>query len=44
MVCHLILNRHEPQYGFQLKDQMEHQVFGKGTITEVDARPRTYVV
>lgn len=33
-----------PADGFQIDDQVEHPVFGKGVITEVDARSRTYVV
>ena len=44
MVCHLILNRHVPSDGIPLNDQVEHPIFGKGAITEVDACSRTYVV
>lgn len=33
-----------PADGFQLYDQMEHPVFGTGTIAEIDARSHTYVV
>lgn len=34
----------DPADGFRIDDQVAHPVFGKGVITEVNARSRTYVV
>lgn len=33
-----------PADGLQLHDHVEHPVFGKGIIAEIDAHNRTYVV
>lgn len=43
-VTNAIVLGEAPAYALQVRDQVEHPVFGKGVITEVDARNRTYVV